>query len=574
MKGKKNFELYYLVGVLIFFVGGVLLNFKYAYNYTLLKDLMGFLFCLLLSIYYISVNKEFEVSNFIYPVVIFFVWLLISAFYAPFKFEAGKSLENYLLYFLIFIVATNLQIEKKVFYIWIASGIIASITGIFQYYGPRHYAISTFGNPNFYSGHIIMVLCLSFSNLLNFKEYRKEKYGNLFKLIDILCLFFGIWGLIVADSKAAIMAFILGLTFIWYFHNQERKDFLKYTGLIFALLIIIFFSPKIIFWYKNNIRYYIWSGTLKLIFKKPFFGWGLGNFIFFYPYFRVKEYFLQPESRHVTNHPHNEFLEIWSETGLIGLLLFLFLISFFIISVIKKREKKSNILLPGIMGGIISVLFDNIFSTNMRNPSTSMYFWFLMGITFNYFKKEKIPSEFSKILWYTIFITSFVMSVFHSYYRILPEVFFKRGEDFKDLKIYDRSIKNYFYATVLNPYNYECWYKLAYVYGEAGNYKESEKIYLYINKYLFPHYAKTDSNLGTVYFKLGDLEKSFKYYKVAEQFNPYDVGVLCSIASLYIIYYNDIKSAVEYLNRVLKIDPENTYANRTLLQLKREGKIK
>jgi len=65
-----------------------------------------------------------------------------------------------------------------------------------------------------------------------------------------------------------------------------------------------------------------------------------------------------------------------------------------------------------------------------------------------------------------------------------------------------------------------------------------------------------------------------KYYKIAEWFNPYDVGVLCSIASIYIIYYNDIESGLKYLNRVLKIDPENNYANKTILSLKKEGKIK
>ncbi|MGB9677721.1 MAG: tetratricopeptide repeat protein, partial [Candidatus Ratteibacteria bacterium] len=297
------------------------------------------------------------------------------------------------------------------------------------------------------------------------------------------------------------------------------------------------------------------------------------NFIFFYPYFRVREYFLQPESTPVTNHPHNEYLEIWSEMGIIGLLLFLAFIFSFIIGAIKNN-KSSRGMLSGIIGAIISVLLDNIFSTNLRNPSTSMYFWFLLGITSKYMKMNKIEYKYSKYFWYFIFSISLIMSIFHSYYRILPQIYYKNGIAAKDSGNFEEAIENYLIVCKLNPYNYECWYKLAYVYGMIGNYKKGEEIYLYINRELFPHFAKTDANLGTVYLKLGEIEKAFKYYKDAEFFNPYDEDVLCSIASIYLVYYNNIEKAVDYLQRVLKINPKNIYANRTLTLLKKEGKIR
>jgi len=570
-KNKEEKELiYYFSGLTIFFLGGVLLTYHPAYDYTLIKNLTGFLFCLLISVYYLLSKKEFEYSNLIYLPVIYFIWILISLFWAPFKYESAKNLENYILYFLIFITAANLKIDYRVFYIWIFSGICASIVGISQFYGERHYAISTFGNPNFYAGHIIMVLCISFSNLLNY-IYRKEKISFLF-ILDIICLITGIWGLFVSQSRAAMMAFVIGISFVWYFHNIENKGLIKYAGIILLTLLIIAFSHRIIDWYRVNIRYYIWAGTWRMILKKPFFGWGFGNFIFFYPYFRKREYFLQPESTPVTNHPHNEYLEKWAETGLIGLLIFLiFVISFIIFSIKNKKEKG---ILAGICGGIISVLSDNIFSTNLTNPSTSMYFWFLLGLTAKYFKNKKIEFNISKNLWDSIILSSLILSIFYSYYRIYPQIYYKNGIFAKDRGDYKESIKNYIISLQLNPYNYECWYKLAYVYGMINNYKESEKIYLYINNYLFPHFAKTDANLGTVYLKLGDVEKAFKYYKIAEWFNPYDEDVLCSIASIYLVYYNNIESAVKYLKRILKINPENVYAKRTYYLLKKEGKIK
>lgn len=589
-KGNLNFEnIIYLSGLILFFFGGILFVFKPAYDYTLIKNLFGFLFCALISIYFLLKKKEFEFSTHIYFPIIFFLLILISSFLAPFKFESAKNLENYILYFLIFITATNLEIDKKIFYIWILAGICASIKGIFDFYGERHYAISTFGNPNFYAGHIIMVLSLSISNILNFNLIKKEKYFPYLITLDILCLITGIWGLIVANSRAAIMAFLLSIPFIWYFQNYEKRSIYKYIGLIIIFVLLVGFYPKIFDLYRANIRYFIWRGTWRLIVKKPFWGWGFGNFIFFYPYFRVREYFLQPEATPVTNHPHNDYLEKLSEIGIIGLSIYIIFLLTLIIFAIKNREKKSKIFLSGILGGIISVLADNIFSTNLTNPSTSMYFWFLLGISYQYLKREKVEFEISKNLWYSIILSSFILFVFFSYYRILPQIYYKRGiaekeigeykenlmRDYKEsIRHYQESIKNYTIACQLNPYNYEYWYKLAFVYGKLNMFKESEKIYLYINNYLFPHFAKTDANLGTVYLKMGDIERGFKYYKVAEWFNPYDEDVLCSIASIYLMYYKNKDEAIKYIQRILKINPKNEYANRVIFLLKKEGKLK
>ncbi|MCS7180910.1 MAG: O-antigen ligase family protein [bacterium] len=571
IKTKKEYKIYYWIGIIAFFLG-ILLVFKPAYDYTTIKNLSGFLFCIFLSIYFIFTEKEFEFSNFIYLPIIFYTFLLISYFYAPFKFEAAKNLENYILYFLIFLISSNLEIEKKIFYIWIGTGIVASIIGISNFYGERHYAISTFGNPNFFAGHIIMVLCLSFSNILNGHLIEKEKYSIFFKSLDISCLFFGLWALSVAQSRAAIMAFVVGISFVWYLNNIEEKGFIKYIAFFLVGFLLLVFSPKIISWYETNIRYYLWRGTWRMILKKPVFGWGLGNFIFFYPYFRVREYFLQPESTPVTNHPHNEYLEIWAETGIIGLLIFLLLVGWFIISSIK--DKKFKVFLSGILGGIIAVLCDNIFSTNMRNPSTSMYFWFLIGLSAVYSKNSKLNLNFSKYLWRIIFLSSFILVIFHSYFRILPQVYYRNGITAKELGYYKDAIENYQSVLKLNPNNYEVWYKLAYVYGMIGDYKKAEEIYLYINNYLFPHFAKTDANLGTLYMKKGEIEKALKYYKDSTYFNPYDEDVLCSIASIYLVYYNNIEEAVKYLKRVLKINPKNFYATKTMEFLKKEGKVK
>ncbi|MCD6407917.1 hypothetical protein J7L87_02565, partial [bacterium] len=155
MKKEINFSAYYSIGFFFLFVIGTLLIYKPAYDYTIAKNMAGFIFCLVLSALYIMERKgikRFNLSFWLFT--IFSFWILVSSFYAPFKYGASPTLENYLLYFMIFIIARSIGIKKEWIFFWIASGFIASIIGIGQYIGPRHYAISTFGNPNFFAGHI------------------------------------------------------------------------------------------------------------------------------------------------------------------------------------------------------------------------------------------------------------------------------------------------------------------------------------------------------------------------------------------------------------------------------------
>lgn len=563
----KESELFENVSLLIFFFGGILLVYKPAYDYTVIKVVMGYLFTFLLSLKFILENKnlEFDYKKLI-SFILFSIYILFSSFTAPFKYGAASLLENYLLYFMIFILSSNLKIREEWIFYWLTASFIASTIGFFQYLTPKHYPISTFGNPNFYSGHIIMPICIGFSLL--FSKKTKDEY----KFLILIFLILSFITLIFTKSRASITAVAFGIATVYFLLNKERK--IKWAGYGIIILALGILSPLIYKEFLTNIRYFIWQGTLNLIKHKPIEGWGFGQFIYYYFYFRKREYFLQPEATPITNHAHNEYLEIWSEIGIIGLLIFLFLIYITVSSFFRKKNKLESSVIAGFVGGIFAVMVDNIFSTNLRNPSTAMYFWFLLGVLNGTSLKKSFSTGVSMAFFTVVVFVSFVMGIFSSYYRVLPQVYLKRAIWAKDLKKYKEAIKNYEIVCSLNPHNYTAWYKLAYVYGMIGDYKKAEKTYLYINNYLFPHFAKTDTNLGTLYLKMGNYRKALSYYLYAEWLNPYDKDVLCSIASIYLIYYNNVDEAVKYLKRVLTIDPENRYANRVLKELKKEGMIK
>jgi O-antigen ligase len=629
------------VALFIFLFIGPLLVFKPAYDYTIIKNITGYLFCLLLSAIFIVYKKKFvfEIKNFL-VFLGFSLWIVFSSLTATFSSGAAEEMENYILYFLIFIFAMNLVLEKRDVYIWLASGFIASVTALFNFLKPARYVVSTFGNPNFFAGHLMMLIAISFS-MLFVKEHEKTERCLLF--IFLVISFFSI---LATRSRAAISASLVAIATVMFLVYNKGPLIKKWGGYAVIFLAGILAYTRIYQWFITDIRFYIWRGTLNLIKVKPISGWGLGNFPFFYPYYRVREYFLQESATPVTTHVHNEYLHICSEIGIIGLLLFIGVVVIVMVNAFRKssqyspltlilspkgRGEKEGILSPkgrgekegifslngrgegrtvispegrekreakishkergdirktdtdsgewyeifikGCMAGIVAVLVDNIFSTNLRNPSTAMYFWFLLGSCAGYVRKKEIDFNISRIFWYTAGTVAFIMCVFTSFYRIMPEVYLKRGIWAKESGDLITAINNYSVVCSVNPHNYEAFYKMAFAYGESGKLEEAKKIYLTINRYIFPHFAKTDANMGTVHLRQGDIKRALHYYRWAEWFNPYDIDVLCGEASMYLMFYNDVPKAVAYLNKVLTIDPKNGYANRVMELLKKEGKI-
>ncbi len=582
---KKNridgYRLGIMTALFLFLFVGPLITFKPAYDYTIVKNIMGYLFCLVLSAIFILQKKtfEFDMKNLVFFTT-FALWSLFSSLTAPFGAGAAKEMENYILYFLIFLFAMNITLKKNDVYIWLSSGTIASLIALFNFLGPRRYVVSTFGNPNFFAGHMVMLVALAVS-MLFMKIDRKERY--------LLISFFVISSVSVlaTRSRAAISASVFGIATVMFLVYDRGAFIKKWGGYIVFFLAGILAYPHLYHWVMTDIRFYIWRGTLNLIGEKPLTGWGLGNFVFFYPYYRIREYFLQDVATPVTTQVHNEYLHLFSEIGVIGLLLFIGVIAIVIVNVFKETSRNDklkgrgktagqqweNIFIKGCIAGIVAVLLDNIFSTNLRNPSTAMYFWFLLGLCAGYIRKKETVFKFSMVFWYAAGITAFTMCVFTSFYRIMPQVYLKRGIWAREVGKLKEAIDNYQVVCSVNPHNYEAFYKMAFAYGQSGHLKEAKEIYITINKYIFPHFAKTDANLGTVYLREGDVQRALYYYRWAEWFNPYDVDVLCGEASVYITFYGDIPKAVAYLKRVLTIDPKNGYANRVMELLKKQGKI-
>jgi O-antigen ligase len=160
--------------------------------------------------------------------------------------------------------------------------------------------------------------------------------------------------LMISDSLASFLAFMIGfVTFIFIFIS---RSYLIY-GIMVAVLSASIFMP--VFSYNqsprdissiNEIpdsgrhRLFIWKFTASRAMEKPLFGWGFNSS----PEIPVDEetdivYFNQYKWYPLPLHPHNNFMQIWLECGIIGLVLFTALLIKVLMSINKNHKKNRDL---------------------------------------------------------------------------------------------------------------------------------------------------------------------------------------------------------------------------------------
>jgi O-antigen ligase len=133
-------------------------------------------------------------------------------------------------------------------------------------------------------------------------------------------------------------------------------------------------------------RGYIWSRTIPILKETLFIGKGPDTFIAYFPQNdlggRMK--FLNPTV--IVDKPHNHYLQIGMNIGVVGLIIFLIFIYFYFRTGFKgirktNKEKKENFLEAGMISGIVAFLVSLVF--NDSYIGIMPIFWFIMGASFS-----------------------------------------------------------------------------------------------------------------------------------------------------------------------------------------------
>jgi O-antigen ligase len=131
----------------------------------------------------------------------------------------------------------------------------------------------------------------------------------------------------------------------------------------------------------NFNRSQIWQANLDMIKERPLFGWGYGN------YKKFREPYYQPYPAADTHaHAHNNFLQVWVDSGVVGLLAFLFLLSVVLRSgwqAYRSLPAEAEPLRSLTLGGTLSIigfLLGGLTQYNFGDAEVVIVFWAMTGV--------------------------------------------------------------------------------------------------------------------------------------------------------------------------------------------------
>jgi len=314
---------------------------------------------LLLSYYYTSATNQeyFEIIKkyikFIYIPICFFIF--------------KNALKNQDFYFLFILGSTIVLILSYLkFFNFINPADISEFFGI-QYNSKLANGVVVFQHS------IIHGIIFSFYSFVTF--YRARSKSNFIYYILSFLGFFNV--LFLNNSRTAyliviIMFFIILLSFL---KSRNYKKLLSVVAII--TISFSFFGNNILSnrlnLAVNDIKYinqnnyessvgfrYVWfKNGINSLYEKPIFGYGAGSFKNTLSKFLEKENLINKKD-FLTQNPHNEFVSIIVQAGLIG---FFLLIGFFYF--LFKYIKKSDVGLGIFFLVLISCFFNSVFFDNV-----------------------------------------------------------------------------------------------------------------------------------------------------------------------------------------------------------------
>jgi len=565
-------------------------TFRPAYDYTLVRLLIANIFVFLCAFYFFDRHRPFSAPL---PVLLsltgFVLFVTISIACSVFPPATFRELPHFLTYILIFLVVSQIYPTPLIISSWIVTVIILSFMGLYDH-GQTQTIVTPLGNKNFFAGYLILVIPITIAILgqkimvvagqashkivveqasrLSPKtkrgkpkpDYRANHntFNDYLSLsgLALTAIFFFIL-LKLADSQASQAGLAIGLLFLAFisfgkFVMPRLKTGLRIltlSMLIIALALTAFIgvkkgTPYIL----KNVRYPLWKGSADMIIQKPMTGFGPGSFLAVFQRFRPADYYNRQEVAPLSDHSHNEYLELASESGLPAAIFFLiFLTAIFVLSFRKLAKKTGNrewFLLAGISSGLIAILIDGLFSTNLRTFSVAPIFWLLLGFCNAIITKDsdtgyqmadiklkknlktaptsdlKSPSK-SSFVWITIMVFSVFSAVLISR-EIKGQVYYKEGITARNTQNWPGAIFNYQKALKLDPANLQAAYKLSFVYANVNQTEDAIKLYREILR-ISPNFAKTYYNLALLSLKLNNKDSAVTYLNLGLHYDPFDV---------------------------------------------------
>jgi len=275
-----------------------------------------------------------------------------------------------------------------------AVGVFQSLYGVLQYIGKypsNHNSFAVTGSFDNPAGFVAVLSLLFPIGIIWCIKSKKIEQRLVFFSVGLM-----LFSIIISGSRTGLLSVIISTIsiFIIEFHLFSKIKRLKYFILIvFSTIILLLVSLSILYLWRPdsaNGRLLIWNVSSKMIKDKPLTGFGYKGFQANYMSNQAQYFGENPHSRfkqladNVT-HPFNEFIKIAVNYGILGLLLYVLLISIIFWKLLKSKHPQKNIL----VGMFVSFITMSFFSYPLQYAPI----WLLLSYITLFAFSEWLPEK-------------------------------------------------------------------------------------------------------------------------------------------------------------------------------------
>ena len=273
--------------------------------------------------------------------------------------------------------------------------------------------VSFFGYPNAVALFIAPIIPLLVGTFI----LRLREQGKLLNFLNQVFIFvtilLGLASIYFAKSKGALLALIASTLIIFFILAKKKIKIILLTILIILSSSLIYFQRDWIeFKLLNSLSYQIrtlqWKETMEMLKDgNLLYGSGLANYQekiapyhqagFFFnkdadPNFRIKVVWGDDEQYRAERwqpleiylYPHNIFLNFWTELGLLGMLIFIFIIIKFLILSLKyyykEKGSKNKYLGLALFSSMSIILIHGMVDVPYFKNDLSALFWIIISL--------------------------------------------------------------------------------------------------------------------------------------------------------------------------------------------------
>ena len=571
--------------VIKFFLGGIIISSfifsPFLLDLTLVPRFICLTLCLILAVYTLYRNgskTKVGIDLILLAYLAYCLFCCLSYFWSKNKAESLFETSKIILSLLVFLFTYfSLKQDKnyfieKLFKSSIVLFLIVFFFGCYQYFGITHLNEETLYSVNGLNGHKNLFSSFLFLNLF-FLITAFHKLTKGWKKAAGICLILNLVFIFLLKTKAVwlgliIFVFAFGIIYLWQLNSKKIKINHYAFLVIFILATNVFFffglesfinkgiqsdspsthlatdKPKILT--SEQERLVLWNKTYYMIKAHPFAGVGMGNWQIYFPDASLSGLWRAEDLNYTFQRPHNDFLWILSETGIIGFNLFLFFLFSSIIFLLKTinnvlEDRSLQFHLTLCFSFILGYFSISFFDFPKERIEHIIWVNVMLGIVYFYIKEHlSLPNYINFSLTRIKFVLPMIVLIFVVCIGILRY----KGEYYmKRLLFYKNHNENYnligegraafSFAYSIDPTSIPIhWYT-----GNANaviqNYEGAHKDFLMAYKFN-PYNRNVLNDLASSYFFMANLDSAKKYYRESARISPRFDDPKLNMAAIYI----------------------------------------